>query len=172
MFDEDLDLSDKSDDYLEDLVDRTLTLFGNLDEKARYKLYPDTFVAAKNIKLSGVSILQLAFFYHSKKSNSTFLQEPLCVALQSTLNLASSIHRYQQNWPGGVSFALFAPSHLFYVSVVYIKHLRKCHPKVKNQVCYFLHWLTFLQIFKHDSRFLLKCSPEKSVRSCSALIIL
>jgi hypothetical protein len=61
IFDEDLDLSDKSDDYLEDIVDRTLTRFGNLGENARYKLFPDTFVAAKYSKLSGVKKFQLGF---------------------------------------------------------------------------------------------------------------
>jgi len=124
-----IDFSAKSSYDLELLLNKTLVQMGLFGEKARYKLIPNSFLAANYVQLAKVNIK-----IHLKYPNEELIKDPACVALHSSVDLAPSIRQYVKNWPGSVSFSLFASSYHFYFAVVYIKHLRKCYSSIKNQV--------------------------------------
>jgi beta-1,4-glucuronyltransferase 1 len=67
-----------------------------------------------------------------------FEQEPLCLAVQSSLDQAFRLVELVQSWPGAVSCALFAPGQEFSLTLALLSYLRRCHPAVGRQVNFHL----------------------------------
>lgn len=67
-----------------------------------------------------------------------FWQEPLCLAVQASLDQAFRLVELVHSWPGAVSCALFAPGQEFSLTLALLSYLRRCHPAVGRQVNFHL----------------------------------
>ncbi|XP_059482690.1 beta-1,4-glucuronyltransferase 1-like [Neocloeon triangulifer] len=101
------------------LLAQTLQVKGHWDDRARYKHFPDAFLANHLLSLS---------------------KYETCMATHGTVEAAGQVVRAARNWPGAISLAVFAPASDFLMTVVFIRHLRKCFPSVRDQVTWHLSY--------------------------------
>ncbi|XP_059481227.1 beta-1,4-glucuronyltransferase 1-like isoform X2 [Neocloeon triangulifer] len=112
------DVSSLNDATLRAEFDKVINL-AQFDDSAKYKIVSNFAIA-----------------------NQDFSQEPACVAVQISLNHVSKLLEFVMHWPAAISLSLFAAGTDFYFAVLYIRFLRKCFPRIRNQVTWHLAFPT------------------------------